>query len=171
MKLLKLTLWVILWLICITPSLTEWFFSEYRQEIYSDDTVIQESVRLITSFEGYHSKPYWDYKQYSIWYWQKAHWLKYISKKDALKFVETRANQIRDRYNLKRYPDEIEVALISFTYNIGRPPLWYKWFIDNWYYNALWNRMKAYKYCGWKVCGWLVKRRYAEVDYFINITK
>lgn len=145
--------------------------SDYTNQEQAEDKVISESVKLIKSFEWFHAKAYWDYKQYSVWYGQKAKPGQTITEKEASKFVEQRAKDIRKRFKFEKYDDKIEVALISFTYNIWRPPKWYDWYIKNWYYNALWNRMKQYKVCGWQVCGWLVKRRQAEVDYFINITK
>ena len=129
--------------------------------------VTEEAFNTISKFEWYHDKPYWDHKQWSCGFgmkcsknttwitWEKSKW-----------YVEQRITHIRDKYDLYRFDDQMEVALISFIYNLGHPPLWYERYIENWYINALKNRMKEYNCAGGKVLNWLVKRRAYETSLF-----
>ncbi len=126
-----------------------------------------EAFNLITKYEWFHETPYWDSVRYAYWYWQPAPSKNAtITEKESQEFVYGRIDDYIKQHDLDSVPPEIQVALLSFRYNLWRMPHWYRWFIDNWHYNALWNRMKQYVYSGWKRLQWLVKRRNAEVSYF-----
>ncbi len=129
--------------------------------------VEEKAFEFIVQFEWYHDKPYWDFKQYSCWYGMKCNKdTTWITKEKSKWFVIERIKQIREKHNLEQYDDDIEVALISFVYNIWHTPVWMEWYIDNWYINALKNMMRKYSYAGWKHLRWLAIRRNAECDLF-----
>jgi len=56
---------------------------------------------------------------------------KNITKEKSKVFVMERIKHIRDKHNLYGIDDSIEVALISFTYNLGTPPEGYRWYIKH----------------------------------------
>ena len=127
----------------------------------------QKAFEVIAKFEWYHDKPYWDFKQYSCWYWMKCSKdTTWITREKSKMFVIERIRLIREKYKLYRFEDNIEVSLISFIYNIWHPPIWYTRYLDNWYNNALKNMMKNYVYAGDKKLNWLVKRRVYETSLF-----
>ncbi len=121
-----------------------------------------EAFKLITHFEWFRSTSYWDIKQWSVWYGTKSYQWEIITEQVARERVYDIIKSIRDRHNFYQYEDNIEVWLISFTYNLGHPPKWYQWYIQNWHIEALSNRMNEYIYWWWKVLWGLVKRRNIE---------
>lgn len=125
-----------------------------------------EAFKLITKFEWFTSKPYWDIKRYSIGYWTPANWRAYINKETAKQEVINRIWDIRKKFNLYSIDDKIEISLISFTYNVWQPPRGYIWYIDKWYINWLKNRMREYKYWWGKLLRGLETRRNYEVSLF-----
>lgn len=128
--------------------------------------VAERAFKLIVKYEGFHDKPYWDYKQWSCGYWMKCNKnTKNITKEKSKKFVMERIDHIRIKHKLHNIDDSIEVALISFTYNIWHPPIWYRWYIKHWYINWLKNRFKEYSYAGWKFLRGLYKRRVDESSF------
>jgi GH24 family phage-related lysozyme (muramidase) len=52
-----------------------------------------------------------------------------ITKEKSKMFLVDRIQTIRERFKLHDIDDDIEVGLISFIYNIGHPPVGYRWFI------------------------------------------
>lgn len=120
---------------------------------------------LITKFEGFHEKKYFDVVRYSIWYWQPANWKEYITQEEASKFVYDKIESIRAKWGLHKYNDNIEVWLISFIYNLWSPPSWYSRYIENHQLKALKNKMLEYSYAKWKFLRWLYKRRVAESNF------
>jgi GH24 family phage-related lysozyme (muramidase) len=90
----------------------------------------------------------------------------WITKEKSKQFVLERIENIRKRYNTYELEDNMEVALISFTYNIWSMPAWYKWFIENNHINALKNMMKRYTFAGGKHLKWLQTRRAFETWLF-----
>lgn len=131
-----------------------------------EDNVNERAFNLITKYEGFHDKPYWDYKQWSCGYWMRCSKdTKNITKEKSKQFVMERIKHIRERHNLYDIDDSIEVALISFTYNLGTPPEGYRWFIKHWYINGLKNRMKQYSYAGGKYMRGLYIRRVDESSF------
>lgn len=127
----------------------------------------ERAFNAIAQFEWYSDKPYFDNKQWSCWYGMACSkdtvW---ITKEKSKWFVIQRIKHIREKHKLYRFDDNIEVALISFIYNIWHPPVWYVWYIDNNYNNALKNMMKKYVYAGDKKLWGLVKRRNYETSLF-----
>ena len=72
------------------------------------------------------------------------------------------------KYNLEKYPNNIQVWLISFEYNLWKMPNNYKRYLDNKYYTALWNLMNKYIYSGWEKLWGLIKRREEEREVVVN---
>jgi GH24 family phage-related lysozyme (muramidase) len=89
------------------------------KEIANIDDVPERAFKLITKYEGFHDKPYWDYKQWSCGYGMRCSKdTKNITKEKSKQFVMERIDLIRTKHKLHNIDDSIEVALISFTYNI-----------------------------------------------------
>lgn len=130
-------------------------------------SIEEQAFEFIIQFEWYHDKPYWDHKQWSCGYWMKcAKNTTWITKEKSKWFVMERIKHIREKHQLYKYDDNMEVALISFIYNIGSAPVGMEWYIENGYTNALKNMMRKYSYASWKQLRWLVLRRNAEVNLF-----
>jgi len=130
-------------------------------------TVDEQAFEFIIKYEWYSDKPYYDQKQYSCWYWMRCSKdTTWITKEKSKQFVIERIQNIRTKYNLKKYDEWLQVALISFVYNIWHLPKWIDWYIKNGYTNWLKNRMKEYVYA-WNIkLWWLVKRRNEETSLF-----
>lgn len=128
--------------------------------------VEKEAFKFISSFEWLHLSAYWDYKQYSIWYWSKSYKGEQITKEEAEKRLIQKIKDIRNKHKLEKYNDWLEVALISFVYNTGHLPKWLNRYVDNNYIWALKSHMKAYVYAWGIKLNWLIKRRNAEVSLF-----
>lgn len=136
------------------------------QKVVKNDNVPERAFNLITKYEWFHDKPYWDFKQWSCGYGMKCSKnTKNITKEKSKQFVMERIDSIRERYKLHDIADEIEVGLISFTYNIWHPPKWYRRYIDNWHIKALKYRMLEYSYAGGKFMRGLYKRRLDEWSF------
>lgn len=130
------------------------------------DNVEDRAFNLIIKYEWFHDKPYFDYKQWSCWYGMRCSKdTKNITREKSKVFVMERIKHIRERHNLYSIDDWIEVALISFTYNLWTPPEWYKWYLKHWYINGLKNRMREYSYAGGKFMRGLYKRRMDESSF------
>lgn len=89
-----------------------------------------------------------------------------IDEAEAKKRAIQKIKDIRKHNNFYEFDDNIEIALISFTYNLGSPPKNYRWYIKNNHKNALKNLMKKYINAWWKPLKGLEKRRQAEVNLF-----
>ena len=89
-------------------------------------------IDLIKKFEGFVSKPYWDYKQWSVGYGTRCpddkldYYKKYgITKAEAQKLLEEHlkdyvdsVNKFAKKYDLNFTQPQFD-ALVSFTYNVG----------------------------------------------------
>lgn len=128
----------------------------------------EKAFYFLIQFEGYHNKPYFDHKQWSCGYWMKCQSsTSWITREKSKKFVIERIKHIEKQYNLASLNNEgLQIALISFIYNIWHAPSGYKWYVKNGYINALKNRMKQYVWASWKPLRWLIKRRQAETNLF-----
>jgi len=156
-------IWVVSLLIIIWLIRTPIVETNALQEV----DVETKSFETIAKFEGYSSTPYFDGKHWSCGYWMKcSETTIWITKEKSEWYVRQRIWFIRDRFDLYKYDDNLEVALISFTYNLGHPPEGYEWFIKHWYINALKNRIRQYVYAGDKKLRWLEKRRLYETQLF-----
>lgn len=130
-------------------------------------SINEKAFTFIIGFEGYHDKPYWDYKQWSCWYGLAcSKYTTNITRVKSKAFVIDRIERIRTKWELKEYSEEMQIWLTSFIYNIWSPPIWYKWYIKNGYINALKNTMRKYSYAWWIYLRGLNKRRNAEVNLF-----
>jgi len=136
------------------------------KKVVKNGNVRERAFKLITKYEWFHDKPYWDYKQWSCWYGMRCSKdTKNITKEKSKQFVMERIDSIRERYKLHDIADEIEVSLISFTYNIWHPPKWYRRYINNWHIKWLKNRMLEYSYAWGKFMRGLYKRRLDEWSF------
>jgi len=144
-------------------------FDLRNQRKWIDDKEINTKILdFIKDFEWCNLTAYYDYWQYSIWYWTKSYIWETITQEEA----ELRARQviqsIKERYWLYNYDINIQIALISFIYNIWSLTEKQLWLLRNWYYKALANNMKEYNKItiDWKkvIAWWLVKRRQAEFN-------
>jgi len=137
------------------------------EEQKKNDEINESAFNFIIQFEWYHDKPYWDYKQWSCGYGMKCNKnTTWITKEKSKQYVIDRIENIRKKYDLYKYDDNIQVALISFAYNVWHIPAGTDWYIENWYINGLKNHMKEYSYAGGKYMRWLAKRRNAETSLF-----
>ena len=125
---------------------------------------------FIVQFEGFQEKAYWDFKQWSIWFWTPSFKWETITREEAKKRKQEHINYIVERNtfinDIKN--DNHKIAIISFIYNVWSLKPYQKWYINKWYFCALWNDFLKYKYAWWKVAWWLVKRRQAERSLLCN---
>lgn len=129
-------------------------------------SVDERAFNLIVKYEWYADKPYWDHKQWSCGYGMRCTATTTgITKEKSKMFLVDRIQTIRERFKLHDIDDDIEVGLISFIYNIGHPPVGYRWFIAHWHINALKNRMKEYSYAWGKYLRGLQLRRVDESSF------
>lgn len=139
---------------------------QVEQTVVKKATVQERAFKLITKYEGFHDRPYWDFKQWSCGYGMRCTKdTTWITREKSKQFVMERINHIRERHDLYHIDDSIEVALISFTYNLGTPPEWYKRYLAHGYTNWLKYRMREYSYAGGKFMRGLYKRRVDESSF------
>lgn len=130
-------------------------------------TVEDKAFNVIKKFEWYSDKPYWDQNQWSCGYWMRcSETTTWITREKSKWYVIQKIKSIRERFDLYKYDDNIEVALISFSYNTWHIPDWTDRYIRNGYINALKNQMKMYIYAGGIKLRWLEKRRNYETSLF-----
>jgi GH24 family phage-related lysozyme (muramidase) len=123
--------------------------------------LIENTFSFIRDFEWFRSKAYWDWKQYSVWYWHKAKKWEIITKEESKKEVVRRIKIIQSKISRKRFNDNQTIALTCFIYN-------------TWNYNILKYKknkdiiyiMSKYTYSNKKKLRGLVKRRHLEVTLF-----
>jgi GH24 family phage-related lysozyme (muramidase) len=128
----------------------------------SENTLESEILSFLATFEWMHLKYYWDYKQYSIWYWTPSYKWEVITKEEAEKRAYERINRELDRYNLRWLDINHQKAIVSFVYNIWSLTNSQRRMINNWYYCALWNNFLLYINAWWKPLEWLRRRRQRE---------
>jgi len=129
-------------------------------------------INFIKKYEQFSSKPYWDYKQYSIGYGTKAKPNdRVISKADAVNRLNSevakhRKKTIEDgkRWGYKWTPKQID-ALTSFSYNVGS----LSGLTDNGSRpnNVISKKILEYNKADGKPLPGLTKRRVAERNMFI----
>jgi len=142
----------------------------------------EKTLALIKHFEWFSPNAFWDYKQWTHWYWTKADWPNdSISKMEATQELK---NKVNSEYNLKneltkrwiwdvyeKMWDNQKAALTSFIFN-----LW-PWKLSN-FVNLLKNypqtalkiadKMERYNKAWWKILKWLVSRRKTESKLFLT---
>ena len=132
-----------------------------------NEDIEEKAFYFIKNFEWFKAKAYWDYKHCSIWYWTTTTNCKeIITEEEAKKRAIQKMKDIRKHYNFYDLDDNMEIALISFVYNVWKPPRNYRWYIKNNYKKALKNLMLKYIYAWWKKLKWLENRRRAEINLF-----
>ncbi|PZM86341.1 hypothetical protein DLH72_01235 [Candidatus Gracilibacteria bacterium] len=136
------------------------------------ENIEEEAFEFIKHFEGFTPKAEWDHKHCSIGYGTNSPGLRpedcreLITEAEARKRAIQKIKDIRKHFNFYDLDDNVEIALISFTYNIGKPPANYRWYIKNNYKKALKNLMLKYVYASGQKLKGLEKRRRAETDLF-----
>lgn len=131
------------------------------------EKIEEKAFNFIKNFEWFRWQAYWDYKHCSIGYGTTTrNCREKITEAEAKKRAILKIKNIRKTFNLYELDDNLEIALISFSYNVWSPPKNFSWYIKNWYINWLKNLMLKYKYAWWKCLKWLEKRRKAEVELF-----
>lgn len=137
-----------------------------------DFDLFDRTAEFMKQFEGYTPVAKWDYKQWSIWYGTKSYQWETITQEEALERYKEEIKQAYNRCRIERFANNknLQVALISFCYNVGHLPANTERYVNNGYLNALKNQMKRYVYAwSWtekKVMKGLVKRRNAETQLF-----
>ena len=127
----------------------------------------EKAFAFISQFEWFKAKAYWDYKHCSIGYWTTTrNCSEKITEAEAKKRAILKIKNIRKTFNLYSLDDNLEIALISFVYNVWKPPKNFRWYIKNNYKKALKNLMLKYVYAWWKKLKWLENRRRAEINLF-----
>lgn len=129
---------------------------------------LNEIFNFIAKFEGFRTNAYRDYSQRAIWYGTKSYKWEVIKEKEARKRKIEIIKRDLERYNLKDKPVNVQVAVISFVYNLGGLKWNQKRLLDNGYYCALGNKFLAYTYAWWDQLKGLVKRRKAEKNLLCN---
>ncbi len=137
----------------------------------------QKYLDQIKVFEGFHKKPYWDYRQWTSGYGTKAkHKNESITRATAewrLKKEMTNSENLVIRF-LKKHgvyddcPDGVLAALTSLTYNAGAR--WMNAGLGKKIRRGQWTSAKSnfvqYNRAGGKRLAGLVKRRNQEVKWF-----
>ena len=138
-----------------------------KETTTKNENIEEKAFAFIKKFEWFRPVAYWDYKHCSIGYWTTTrNCSEKITEAEAKKRAILKIKNIRKTFNLYSLDDNIEIALISFSYNVWSPPKNFSWYIKNWYINWLKNLMLKYKYAWWRYLKWLEKRRKAEVELF-----
>lgn len=139
----------------------------------SDDAVDQGLVNFIKKQEGFASKAYWDYKQYSIGYGTKANSpTEVIDQAEGERRLRAEivvADKLVTNF-VTGLPKGIHQALIDLTYNAGAG--WEHGSLGAAVKAAKWDTVKAdilqYNHAGGQVNAGLTARREAEVTWFDN---
>ena len=154
----------------------------------SEMTVSDALVEIVKQEEGFSSKPYWDYGQYTIGYGTRCpddmleeYKKNGISKEEAevllrnylAKTEKTINTKFIDKYDLKLTQGQFD-ALVTFTYNCGS-----SWISDTsgTFHNAvkkgktgseLINAFSLWCNAGGQILPGLVRRRLSEANMFLN---
>jgi GH24 family phage-related lysozyme (muramidase) len=73
-----------------------------------------------------------------------------------------RIQRIKNVYGLNPLSTNIQIALVSFIYNVWSLTQKQQWLLENNHIKALANDIKQYQFSKWKKLWWLTKRRHAE---------
>jgi len=170
-------------------AMATWISSAEARNIQAEALPDLESLKgdekilaLIKHFEWFSPNAFWDYKQWTHWYWTKASWPNdSISKMEATQELKKKVNT---EYNLKnelnkrwiwdiyeKMWDNQKTALTSFIFN-----LW-PWKLSN-FTNLLKNypktalqianKMEMYNKAWWNILKGLVSRRKTESKLFLT---
>ena len=151
----------------LTKTKTKKVVVAKKETTTKNEDIEEKAFNFIKNFEWFKAKAYWDYKHCSIGYWTTTrNCSEKITEAEAKKRAILKIKNIRKTFNLYSLDDNLEIALISFSYNVWSPPKNFQWYVKNGYINWLKNLMLKYKYAGWKYLKWLEKRRKAEVNLF-----
>ena len=119
-------------LIALALVLTLIPLAAVRAEAASETVASTEIIEVLKRFEGFASKPYWDYSQWSVGYGTRApdeHLERYrtegISQEEATQLLTTYVevmgrsiNSFIDKFGLNLSQAQFD-ALVCFTYNCG----------------------------------------------------
>jgi len=131
------------------------------------EKIEEKAFNFIKNFEWFRWQAYWDYRHCSIGYWTTTkNCNEKITEEEARKRAIEKIKNIRKTFNLYSLDDNLEISLISFVYNVWKPPKNFRWYIKNNYKKALKNLMIKYVYAWWKKLKWLENRRRAEINLF-----
>ncbi len=140
----------------------------------------QKTLALIKHFEWFSPKSYWDYKQWSYWYWSKSPWKwTTITESEASSLLE---NKIKSNYNIeielnKRWMSDVykklgnnqKAALSSFIYNLWPAKLDnLKTVLESGNSQAVSSEMLQYNKAWWNILKGLVSRRKTEANLFLK---
>ena len=138
----------------------------------------QKTLALIKHFEWFSSNAFWDYKQWTHWYWTKAEWpWDTITKEWATKELK---NKVNKEFNLNNYIssevmnklwDNQKAALTSFIFNLWPGKLSsFQWLLSKYPDTAdqIATKMQRYNKAGWNILKWLVSRRKTEAKLFLT---
>lgn len=141
----------------------------------------QKTLALIKHFEWFSSNAFWDYKQWTHWYWTKAEWpWDTITKEWATKELK---NKVNKEFNLNNYIssevmnklwDNQKAALTSFIFNLWPGKLSsFQWLLSKYPDTAdqIATKMQRYNKAGWNILKWLVSRRKTEAKLFLTEDK
>lgn len=127
---------------------------------------LEKAIQFIRKYEWVRLKAYWDYNQWSIWYWTKSYKGEIITQEEADKRLYEAVKARFDRVDFEHLTANQKASLTSFGYNC-----WFRGNIINyakkWDHDSVIYLMNTYcKTAGWKVLKWLVKRRWEEVQLY-----
>lgn len=146
--------------------------------LVSDKEINDITFDFISHHEWFRLNAYEDWLnsdwsiRYSICYWTKSYkWAK-ETEANCKKYLRLQIQSIAERYELRQYPINVQVAVTSFVYNIWSLTKNQQSLLKQGYYKALGNSFKQFVYftnSKWEKSKalWLVKRREAE---FILLT-
>ena len=125
------------------------------------------AIDFIADFEGFQECAYWDFKQWSIWYWTASRQWECITREEAKKRKKEHLHSIFELVDIACYSDHQKIAMTSYVYNTGGYQLglrgiihrcdtaWVLRIMRNWGWSA-----------NWRVLSWLAKRRNIEINKF-----
>ena len=143
---------------------------QIQRWLYKEATT--EILEFIKKYEWLKLTAYWDVKHFSIWYWTRSFQGETITQQEAERRAKEHIQMVLDRYQLNNKPIWVQIAVVSFVYNIWSLNNSQMRLLRNWYYRALWNNFLQYNKMriNWELvtANWLVKRRQAEFNLLIK---
>ena len=177
---------ILVLLVVISLLLTFVPFGAVRAEAASEFVASEEVIQMIINWEGFSSKPYWDYGQWTVGYGTRApdeHLERYraegISREEAKELLNTylvtmgrSVNSFADKFGLTLTQNQFD-AMLSFTYNCGS-----MWMLSA---NSLRSAIiegktgddLVFHFAEWSAAGSvlmpaLTRRRLSEVNLYLN---
>ena len=173
-------------LIALALVLTLIPLAAVRAEAASEMVASTEIIEVLKRFEGFASKPYWDYSQWSVGYGTRApdeHLERYrtegISQEEATQLLTTYVevmgrsiNSFIDKFGLNLSQAQFD-ALVCFTYNCGsrwmmEPGDFRTSIIEGMTGNDLLFYMARWSSAGGATHSGLIRRRMAEANIYLN---